>query len=166
MNVLNFRREANWPILQASCTVVMKRLSSSRLSTGSRSTTISPSEFLVTISISEGISAFLSLSWGSRSYFLAAVAQTILKEAAAGLSRYVRGVYSRLFPARESVSICYIGAVFRSEPLLDSFQRQIVAALQCPVRAPRFSPVVGALWEALRSDGNSSVPFHLPEAEK
>ena len=94
------------------------------------------------------------------------IARAILAEAAAGLTRYVRGAYNRLFPAREPVQVCYIGAVFRSEPLLGSFREQIAVAIQCQVGPPRFSPVVGALLEALRADGNSNVPFHLPESEK
>lgn len=94
------------------------------------------------------------------------VAQAILHGAAAGLSRYVHGAYCRLFPARESVQVCYIGAVFRSEPLLGSFQEQIGKLIQCPVGPPRFSPVVGALLEALRADGNSNTPSHLPEEGK
>ena len=94
------------------------------------------------------------------------VAQTILQEAAAGLSRYVRGAYNRLFPARESVPVCYIGAVFRSGPLLHSFKKQIEKAIQCPVGPPRFSPAVGALLEALRADGNNHTPSRLPEEEK
>ena len=93
-------------------------------------------------------------------------AQAILHEAAAGLSRYVGGAYHKLFPAREPVRICYIGAVFRSEPLLDSFRKQIGESIQCPVRRPRFSPVVGALLEALRADGNPHTPFQLSEEEK
>jgi N-acetylglucosamine kinase-like BadF-type ATPase len=95
-----------------------------------------------------------------------AIAQTILQEAAAGLSRYVCGAYGRLFPAGEPVPVCYIGAVFRSEPLLGSFQKQIEESIHCPVRPPRFSPVVGALLEALRADGNSSLPSRLPAEEK
>lgn len=95
-----------------------------------------------------------------------ATAQAILQEAAAGLSRYVRGAYSRLFPGRGSVPVCYIGAVFRSEPLLHHFQKQIEESIQCPVRPPQFSPVVGALLEALRVDGNSSLLSRLPEEEK
>jgi N-acetylglucosamine kinase-like BadF-type ATPase len=94
------------------------------------------------------------------------VAQAILHEAAAGLSRYVRGAYHRLFSARESIPVCYIGAVFRSEPLLHSFQEQIADSIQCPVGPPRFSPVVGALLEALRADGNTHTPSHLPVDEK
>jgi N-acetylglucosamine kinase-like BadF-type ATPase len=94
------------------------------------------------------------------------VAQTILNEAAAGLARYVRGAYNRLFPTHEPVQVCYIGAVFRSQSLLLHFKEQIAGAIQCPVGPPQFSPVVGALLEALRADGNPSVPFHLPESEK
>jgi N-acetylglucosamine kinase-like BadF-type ATPase len=94
------------------------------------------------------------------------VARTILDEAAAGLTRYVHGAYNRLFSAREVVQICYIGAAFRSEPLLNSFKEQIAASIHCQVAPPRFSPVTGALLEALRADGNPNTPFNLPENEK
>ncbi len=94
------------------------------------------------------------------------VARAILHEAAIGLARYVKGAYNRLFPARESIPVCYIGAVFRSELLLDSFGKQVAKLIQCPVGPPRFSPAVGALLEALRADGNPNTPFHLPADEK
>ncbi len=94
------------------------------------------------------------------------VARAILHEAATGLAHYVQGAYNRLFRAHEPIRVCYIGAVFRSEPLLDSFGKQIAELIQCPVGPPRFSPAVGALTEALRVDGNPNTPFHLPTDEK
>ncbi len=84
------------------------------------------------------------------------VAVDLLKRAAADLTRYVRGVYHQLFRNLEVVPIVHVGGVFQSNILLAEFKRNISSAIGCTVALPLFSPVAGALLEALRLDGNAS----------
>jgi len=80
----------------------------------------------------------------------------ILQHAAHSLSGYVSGVYQQLFANKEVVPIVYVGGVFRSNTLLDLLRERVKSANQCPLLTPHFSPVAGALLEALRQDGNLS----------
>jgi glucosamine kinase len=84
------------------------------------------------------------------------VAHEVFKNAAAGLMRYVSGVYTELFENSEVVPIVYVGGAFKSSYLLNQLRNDVHAALRCPLMAPRFSPAAGALLEALRQDGNQS----------
>ncbi len=85
------------------------------------------------------------------------MAISILKTAAEDLSRYVFGVYTQLFQNKEIVPIVHVGGVFKSVYLLEELKQHINAKIGCPVAGPLFSPVGGALIEALRRDGNPST---------
>lgn len=95
-----------------------------------------------------------------------AVAQNILKDAAAQLAWYVEGVYRNLFRAGETVRIAYIGGVFRSSFLRGQFAKGIQERIECPCSPPLMSPAAGAVLEALRLDGNASPLSDLPAYEK
>jgi N-acetylglucosamine kinase-like BadF-type ATPase len=84
------------------------------------------------------------------------VAIGVLKTAAGDLCRYVTGVYRQLFKNREVVPIVQVGGVFQSNILLAEFKQNINSVTGCAVAVPLFSPVAGALLEALRQDGNAS----------
>lgn len=95
-----------------------------------------------------------------------AVASEILRKAAAGLSVYVEGVHRNLFASEPCSSLCYIGGVFRSGPLLTYFQQVVHERLGISPAAPRLSPAEGALLAALRRDGNAAELTNVPESEK
>ena len=80
----------------------------------------------------------------------------ILRDAAAKLAFYVTGVYRQLFSKAEIVPVAHIGGVFQSELVRREFSRCVWESVACKVIQPRFSPVAGALLEALRLDGNLS----------
>jgi N-acetylglucosamine kinase-like BadF-type ATPase len=84
------------------------------------------------------------------------VALEVLEIAAKNLTRYVAGVYGKLFPNREVISIVHVGGVFQSKLLVQYLKQNIERQLHCSVEKPRFSPAAGALLEALRLDGNLS----------
>jgi N-acetylglucosamine kinase-like BadF-type ATPase len=84
------------------------------------------------------------------------VALEVLQNAARDLCGYVSGVYRQLFANKETVPIVHVGGVFQSDALLDLLRERVKSALQCPLLRPRFSPVAGALLEAMRQDGNPS----------
>jgi N-acetylglucosamine kinase-like BadF-type ATPase len=92
-----------------------------------------------------------------------AVALKILDEAAEFLTWYIQGVYQRLFTASEIVPVAHIGGVFQSAHLREKLTQNVLLAIGCPVGASRFSPVAGALLEALRLDGNRNQPFDPAE---
>ncbi len=83
-----------------------------------------------------------------------AVALTIVADSADALSRNAEGVYRQLFTASETVTVAYIGGVFRSAQLLAAFAERLRARTGCETVYPRFSPAAGAILEALRLDGN------------
>ena len=95
-----------------------------------------------------------------------AVASELLREAAASLSVYVEGVHRNLFASEPCPSICYIGGVFRSGPLLAHFHKIMHERLGISPAAPKLSPAAGALLEALRRDGNGAELSGVPESEK
>jgi N-acetylglucosamine kinase-like BadF-type ATPase len=94
------------------------------------------------------------------------VAQNILRDAAAQLAWYVKGVYGNLFPAGEVVPVAYIGGVFRSAFLRERFVQEIQERIGCPCGPPLLSPAAGALLEAMRLDGNTNRLSDVPESEK
>jgi N-acetylglucosamine kinase-like BadF-type ATPase len=89
----------------------------------------------------------------------------ILETAAKDLARYVTGVYRNLFHNNEVVPIVHIGGVFQSELLLEYLKQHIYTAISCPLALPCFSPVAGALLEALRLDGNLNPLSGLLQAD-
>ena len=91
------------------------------------------------------------------------VAITILRDAAAKLAFYVTGVYRQLFSKAETVPVAPIGGVFQGELVRREFSRCVSESVACRVIQPRFSPVAGALLEALRLDGNPSSLSGLAE---
>jgi N-acetylglucosamine kinase-like BadF-type ATPase len=84
------------------------------------------------------------------------VALEVLKQAAESLTLYVTAVYDQLFKNAETVQIVAVGGVFKSLALMQQLMQNIYASILCPTGNPRFSPVAGALLEALRQDGNAS----------
>ncbi len=95
-----------------------------------------------------------------------AVAARIIRESAEYLASLVRAVYHQLFRQNEHVSIAYIGGVFRSSLILASTAAQIQRELGCRLIPPQYNPTAGAVLEALRLDGNPSLPFGMPALEK
>ena len=91
------------------------------------------------------------------------VATAILREAADELVRLAQGVYRTLFVAPASVPVAYIGGVFQSERLRQSFIGSVRSVLSCEAIRPHNSPAAGALLEALRLDGNTSTLKAVPE---
>ncbi len=84
------------------------------------------------------------------------VALEVLKEAATSLNRYIAGVYRQLFENAETVQIVAVGGAFKSQELMQLLKQNIYSSIRSPLGSPRFSPVAGALLEALRRDGNQS----------
>lgn len=95
-----------------------------------------------------------------------AVAKQITEEAAGALAGYVEGVHGNLFAHEACSRICYIGGVFRSEPLLTAFRAIVRDRLGVTPDAPKLSPAAGALLEALRRDGNTAELSNVPGSEK
>ena len=85
------------------------------------------------------------------------VALEVLKEAAEGLARYTSAVYNQLFKNSEIVQIVAVGGIFKSRLLTQQLMQNIYTSLLSPLGTPRFSPVAGALLEALREDGNQQL---------
>ena len=84
------------------------------------------------------------------------VARQIINAAAADLSRYVEAVFRQLFRPGETVPVSYIGGVFRSALLLDVFKSCVRNSIACDPTQPHFGPAEGAVFEALRLDGNAA----------
>jgi N-acetylglucosamine kinase-like BadF-type ATPase len=95
-----------------------------------------------------------------------AIATEILRQAARALTVYVEGVHSNLFASERCSEICYIGGVFQSAVLLESFRETVKERLAITPSRPKLSPAAGALLEALRRDGNSVQLTSVPEEEK
>lgn len=94
------------------------------------------------------------------------VATDILRGAAHALSVYVQGVHSNLFASEPCSHVCYIGGVFQSPVLLESFRNTIEERLAITPSAPNLSPAAGALLEALRRCGKSVPLSNVPYQEK
>ncbi len=93
------------------------------------------------------------------------VARLILIEGAGELARYVRHVYCRLFPSRESVQVAYVGGVFQSDLLRNVFIERVQMALGSIAHRPKLSPAAGALLRALRDGSVMSPLTNVPESE-
>lgn len=93
-------------------------------------------------------------------------AKMIIRMAAAQLASLARGVHESLFQKAESVPVCYIGGVFRSDPLRVNFSVDLHRAIGCLPAPPRHSPAAGAVLEALCLDGNKYKLSDVPESEE
>jgi sugar (pentulose or hexulose) kinase len=91
---------------------------------------------------------------------------SIVAGAASALTDIAHNVHTCLFRPLESVLVCYVGGLFRSDVLRASFSTQVKARLGSEVSAPAFSPAAGALLEALRLDQNRCELVHVPESER
>jgi len=83
-----------------------------------------------------------------------AAARTILDEAAAELAQLAGAVHRQIFEPRTPVRVAYIGGVFRSDLLLESFRKLVhrdLAGSRC--EPPIYGPAGGALLEAYRAAG-------------
>lgn len=94
------------------------------------------------------------------------VAAQIIADACRQLIWFIEGVHRQLFRARQDVPVSYIGGVFRSVLLRETFAAQILASLGSHARAPQYGPAAGAILEALRLDANQSALSDVPESEK
>jgi N-acetylglucosamine kinase-like BadF-type ATPase len=94
------------------------------------------------------------------------VAKEILEKAAHSLAWFVTGIHKNLFSSDEAVLITYVGGVFRDPQIREAFASYMTKAIPCEVRPPLFSPVAGALLQALRIDGNSSTLKGVPASDK
>jgi len=83
------------------------------------------------------------------------VAAGILETAGAELARYASAARNQLFSPVETVPVAYVGGVFQSTPVLESFRRSMRVVPGCAVGPPRFDPDVGALLGAYRLAGLS-----------
>jgi N-acetylglucosamine kinase-like BadF-type ATPase len=94
------------------------------------------------------------------------VAVEIFNTAAAELTRFVEGVHRHLFRTDERVPLAYIGGAFQSAPLLTSLTRRVRQSIASSIGPPRLGPAAGALFEALRMDGNHAELSGVPESER
>lgn len=95
-----------------------------------------------------------------------AVASKIVAGAAGALAALAGVVRSQLFEAADEARVAYLGGVFRSRRLLESFRELVEAAATNRVVAPVYGPAAGALLEAYRAAGIaprlSDVPAEKP----
>lgn len=94
------------------------------------------------------------------------IAQMIVRTAAVNLMWLARGVHDSLFGKFETVPVCYVGGVFRSERLRADFVEEIKHVMQCDVSFPVYGAAAGAVLEALRLDDNMSHLSGVPESER
>src|SRR5581483_6593079 len=93
-------------------------------------------------------------------------AEEVVSTAAAQLTSLVEGVHRTLFENFQVVPVCYIGGVFRSEPIRVAFAAEVLHSIGCVPGPPCYSPAAGAVLEALRADANESQLSNVPESEK
>lgn len=94
------------------------------------------------------------------------IALEIVDRAARKLTEFAGAVHRRLFRTGESVSVAYMGGVFRSTLLRDAFVRHVQNSIRGQAGAARFGPAAGAILEALRLDENQNHLSAVPEFEK
>ena len=90
-------------------------------------------------------------------------AADILRNAAQQLASFAASIRRQLWREGESVTVAYIGGVFRSSLLLERFRTlvELEGAAQC--RPPVHGPAAGALLEAFRAAGLHPKLSHVPE---
>jgi N-acetylglucosamine kinase-like BadF-type ATPase len=86
------------------------------------------------------------------------VAIQVFQNAGTQLAELARGVYRQLFRTGLPVPVSPIGGALKSTTLRRTLYEQIRTVIDCPVSEPKWSPAAGALIEALRMDGNRSMP--------
>lgn len=94
------------------------------------------------------------------------VAIAVVERAAGKLAWFTAGVYRNLFPRRERIPLIPVGGAFSNSLLRSTFAANILIETGCETVSAQFSPVSGAVLEALRMDGNSSELRGAPEFEK
>ena len=94
------------------------------------------------------------------------VATEIVEKAARSLTWFVAGVHRNLFSSEELVPVAHVGGVFTDPQIRGAFTRLVADAIPCKVQPPFFSPVAGALLQALRADHNPNKLRGLPPSVK
>jgi N-acetylglucosamine kinase-like BadF-type ATPase len=91
------------------------------------------------------------------------VAVDILEQAGAQLAELGRAVLAQLFEPGKPARVSYVGGVFRSARVLESFRCHLQSA---SVGAPAYGPAAGALIMAYRDAGLTVDLSGVPEVEK
>lgn len=91
-------------------------------------------------------------------------ARQVVDAACCKLAWFVEGVHRHLFHAGDRVPVAYIGGVFQSVLVRETFARAVRESIGCHAREPLFGPAAGAILEALRLDGNESQLSALPHS--
>ena len=94
------------------------------------------------------------------------VALGILLKAARELALYAQAVHRQVFKSGEDAQVAYIGGVFRSDLLLEHFQRAVEEIPGVKCGPPVYGPAAGALLEALRAKGLRPPLKNLPEFKR
>jgi N-acetylglucosamine kinase-like BadF-type ATPase len=84
------------------------------------------------------------------------VALEIIVAAAIDLACFAEGVHRRLFLRDQQIPVAHVGGGFNSSPLREAFVAAVRERISCHAAPPQFPPVMGAVLEALRLDGNAS----------
>ncbi|MBI3207416.1 MAG: ATPase [Candidatus Solibacter usitatus] len=96
-----------------------------------------------------------------------AIARELLHNAARQLAGYTAAVRGQLFAEAEPAVLAYVGGVFKSRVLLDRFVELVSIEEANRVGPPLHGPAVGALLEAYRYAGLTSIRLsNVPEFEK
>jgi N-acetylglucosamine kinase-like BadF-type ATPase len=84
------------------------------------------------------------------------VALEIIVAAAIDLACFAEGVHRRLFLRDQQIPVAHVGGGFNSSPLREAFIAAVRERILCHAVPPQLPPVMGAVLEALRLDGNAS----------
>ena len=95
-----------------------------------------------------------------------AIACRILTDAAQAQAGYAAAVRGQLFAEGEAVAVACIGGVWRSEIFRDHFHTLMELSEGVRVIAPQFGPAAGALLDAYRAAGLTSITLSNVPAEK
>jgi len=95
-----------------------------------------------------------------------AIAQQILRDAAARLAEIAGAVRRQLFHPGERARVSYAGGVFRSKMLRANYRELVEREPANDFTPPQHSPAAGALIEAYRQAGRLLMPAGLPTSDK
>jgi len=95
-----------------------------------------------------------------------AVAEQVLRDAAAHLAEIAIAVRRQLFHPGERARVSYAGGVFRSQLLCATYRELVEREPGNDFTPPRYSPAAGALIEAYRQAGRLVLPVGLPASDK
>jgi len=95
-----------------------------------------------------------------------AVARSVLQAAAQQLAGFTSAIRGQLFKPGDAAFIAYIGGVYRSDFLRETFRMLVELEDGNVVGSPKLGPAAGALIEAYRSAGLNPTLTNLPESEK